>query len=345
MKNVIFYAILIFLGIGCATNDLTIQVTEPAPIDLPGTVKNIAIINRTNTISANQAVKDIDEILTLEMLTVDSTAALKAIEGLNTELNLNPRFDAIVNLSPQIFDNNNVDRFSQPLSQSQVTILCTDNNVDALFVLEFFDTNTKVDYSVVPVQTNVLGVNINAVETQATATTNIMLGWRIYDASGGVLFDEFPTSGVAISSGRGINPLKAINAVIGQKNLVEQVSFQQGLNYGQDLLPFSHRVGRIYYVKGTDNFKIGKRLARAGKWDDAASYWQKEVSNSKAKIAGRAYYNMAIISEINGDLDAAINWAEQSYTLFNNKKALRYLNVLRDRKLRNNQLLRQQSNY
>lgn len=345
MKKIFFYVLLVSLSIGCATNELTIQVTEPSPIDLPGTVKKVAIVNRTNTIVANQVAKNIDEIITLEMLTVDSTAALKAIQGLNTELERNPRFDTIVNLSPQIFDNNNVDRFSQPLSQSQVSSLCAENNVDALFVLEFFDTNTKVDYSIVPVQTKVLGVNINAVETQATATTNIMLGWRIYASSGGVLYDEFPTSSKAISSGRGINPLKAINAVIGQKDLVEQVSFQQGQNYGQDLLPFTHRVGRIYYVKGTDNFKVGKRLARAGKWNDAASYWQKDVSNAKAKIAGRAYYNMAIISEINGDLDAAINWAEQSYTLFNNKKALRYLNVLKDRKLKNDVLLRQQSNY
>jgi hypothetical protein len=40
---------------------------------------------------------------------------------------------------------------------------------------------------------------------------------------------------------------------------------------------------------------------------------------------------MAIISEINGDLDMAIQWAQQSYENHNNRLALNYVNLLRDR--------------
>jgi len=341
-REIFFYILIVILSFGCATNDLTISVTEPAPITIPATVAQIGIINRTNTVASNQIIQDIDDLATLEMLTVDSTAGLKAIDGLYQELQLNPRFTSVTVFSPMVMDNNVSDVFSPPLTQSQVTTICSDNNLDAIWVLEFFDTNTHVDYSIEPVTADVLGVKIKAVETQATAITEIKLGWRIYASTGDILYDEFPSVGRAVSSGRGINPLKAINAIVGQKNLVEKVCMQTGANYAKDLLPFTHRVGRIYYVKGSDNFKIGKRLGRAGKWDDAATYWEKEITNPKGKIAGRAYYNMAIISEINGDLDAAINWAEQSYTLFNNKKALRYLRVLRIRKDKNTLLMRQQ---
>jgi hypothetical protein len=41
---------------------------------------------------------------------------------------------------------------------------------------------------------------------------------------------------------------------------------------------------------------------------------------------------MAIICEINGDLDGAIQWAQMSYEDYNVKLALTYLKILRSRK-------------
>ena len=93
------------------------------------------------------------------------------------------------------------------------------------------------------------------------------------------------------------------------------------------------RVTRDYYVRGSGNFKIATRKARTGNWDGAAKLWQQEVTNSKRKIAGRACYNMAIISEINGDVDGAIQWAQKSYENYNNHLALSYVNLLKNRKI------------
>ena len=41
---------------------------------------------------------------------------------------------------------------------------------------------------------------------------------------------------------------------------------------------------------------------------------------------------MAILGEINGDLDAAIKWAQKAYENYNNKLALQYVNILKNRK-------------
>ncbi|HEY6899107.1 MAG TPA: hypothetical protein VI233_00630, partial [Puia sp.] len=54
-------------------------------------------------------------------------------------------------------------------------------------------------------------------------------------------------------------------------------------------------------------------------------------NSSRRKVAGRACYNMAIICEINGDLEGAIQWAQKSYENYNNRLALSYVNVLRNR--------------
>jgi len=59
--------------------------------------------------------------------------------------------------------------------------------------------------------------------------------------------------------------------------------------------------------------------------------WEKETANSSTRIAGRACYNMAIINEINGDLESALKWAQRSYEDSNNKLALRYVRIIQNR--------------
>ncbi len=99
-------------------------------------------------------------------------------------------------------------------------------------------------------------------------------------------------------------------------------------------MPYRSRVTRDYYVRGTDQFRIARRKAQTGNWDGAAALWQQETDHPKAKVAGRACYNMAIISEINGELDQAIGWAQKAYETYNNKLALRYIQMLERRKIK-----------
>jgi hypothetical protein len=101
-------------------------------------------------------------------------------------------------------------------------------------------------------------------------------------------------------------------------------------------------VRRDYYVRGSDNFKVAKRRAQTGNWAGAADLWYAETQNPRAKIAGRAHYNMAIINEIEGNLDEAIEWVRIAYEDFGDKRALRYLRTLQNRQARMETLRRQQ---
>jgi hypothetical protein len=107
------------------------------------------------------------------------------------------------------------------------------------------------------------------------------------------------------------------------------------------LIPYRIRVTRDYYVKGTDNFRTARRKAQTGNWDGAAAIWKKETTNANSTVAGRACYNMAIICEINGELELGINWAKKAYEEYNNKLALNYIRILKNRQA-NDELLKQQ---
>ncbi|MBS9462136.1 hypothetical protein KIM67_06915 [Flagellimonas sp. 389] len=325
--------VLTLLVMGCsATNRLTLGVTEPALVSLPQDVKTIGVINRSLASEKHNAIDKIDKILSLEGLNLDREGASAAIKGLTTELERNGQFEAIKIIDSVKAIRKGLGVFPAQLPWELVERICAENNVDVLFSLEFYDTDTQADYQATIVNIpNDLGIKAKVPGHRVTLRTLIKNGWRIYDSKSKQILNQFISNDEIVSRGEGINPIKAVEAVIARKEGVMQVSNQLGTNYGLNLRQLHRRVARDYFVRGTDNFIIAKRRAQTGDWDGAADLWNAEVENPKRKVAGRAYYNMAIINEINGDLQKAIDWASKSYSDYGTREALRYVNILRRR--------------
>jgi hypothetical protein len=92
--------------------------------------------------------------------------------------------------------------------------------------------------------------------------TLIQTGWRIYDPINKVIQDEWLANEQVLSTGAGINPVKAVEAVTGRKEAVLQASNGMGATYALRIVPFRTRVARDYYVRGTENFRIARRRAQ-----------------------------------------------------------------------------------
>lgn len=320
-------------------NSLTLSVTEPAPVYLPSEIESVGILDRSLPTEDNQKMDDLDKYLSVEGKNMDKDGAKTTVEGLFDELKKNGRFNELKIISDPEIKSPGQGIFPAPLSWFQVQKICEKNNIDALFTLAYYDTDATIDYGANPVEISApLGVKIPMVETQVTIHTVIKTGWRIYDPINEIIQDEFVIHENQVSSGKGINPMKAAQAIMDRKEAVMQISNTIGHNYAFRILPYKRRVSRDYFVKGTDKFEVAKRRAQTGDWNGAAELWEQEVSNPKGKIAGRAYYNMAIINEINGDLETATDWASKSYSDYEIKDALDYLNILKDRMYRNEQL-------
>ncbi|MBE9511816.1 MAG: hypothetical protein IMY71_13155 [Bacteroidetes bacterium] len=323
-------------------NLLTISVTEPAPVYIPSNIKTIGIVDRSLPLGENEKMDKLDKILSAEGKNLDKDGAHESVTGLFDELINSNKFSEVKIIDSVDVRSPGLGVFPSALSWKTTERICYENNVDAIFVLSFYDTDAKIDYKTVPIEIDgPLGIKIPAIEHHATIATLIKTGWRIYDPVNKFILDEYLVNENLVLTGAGINPVRAIEAIMGRKEAVLQVSNNIGHNYALRILPYRIRVSRHYYVRGTNNFKIAKRRARTGNWDGAAELWDKEVSNTKIKVAGRACYNMAIINEINGDLNAAIEWTSKSYTDYKNKMALRYLNMLKYRIERNKQLQQQ----
>jgi Family of unknown function (DUF6340) len=317
---------------------MSLSVLKPAPVSIPSNIKSVALVDRSQATDANHTIDAIHKALSLETNELQTAGAKSSLSGLSDELMKNSRFTVVKPLNGIELRSFGAGVFPSALQWDSVERLCRESNTDALFALELFDTDSKINYGASPANINVGIANLPAVEHHVSMTTSVKTGWRIYDPSTRTILDEYIIGQDISFSGSGINPAVAASALIGRKEAVIQVGNKAGQAYASRILPYWIRVSRNYFVGGNDNFKTAQRKAQSGNWDGAAQLWLQETKNTDGTLAGRACYNMAIISEINGDLDGAIQWAQKSYEDYKIRLALEYLNILKYRKQQNDLL-------
>ncbi|HLP72261.1 MAG TPA: DUF6340 family protein [Bacteroidales bacterium] len=336
MKKLLIILSVSVLAISCKTNELWLSVVEPAPVTLRPAIKKIGVIDRTLPTDQAKPLDVVDKVLTLEGANLDKDAAAESVKGLTEELMNNQRFTEVKPVTNTAFRTVNTMDFPVPLSWEIVDRICSESGLDALFSLEKFDTDTKISYATqkVDVIKTPLG-NVPGIEHRADMETVVKTGWRIYDPASRTMPDQFLYNESIVFHSKGLNPVLAAGGLINRKDAVKEVSNKAGHGYALRIIPFETRVMRDYYVKGNDSFKMAMRKARTGNWDAAGEIWKKETGNPNMKIAGRATYNMAIISEINGDIKTALDYARKSYEDYNIKLGMRYVNILENRQYKN----------
>ncbi len=343
----LFYQILYVLAAtlitSCvSTNQLTMNAVEPAPVSIASDVRHIGIINRSLPSEGHQTIDQIDKILSIEGKNLDKHGAEAAVIALRDELRAEGRFQEIVNIENEPELQKGLGVLPATLNWDQVEELCEKYDVDVIFSLAFYDTDTKVDYKQTTIQyPNSLGVKLPIPGHQVTLKTLIKNGWRVYDPQSKLILDEYFFNENIVAVGSGINPMEAVKTIINRKEAVVEHSKNIGNAYARRIRPYKRRVTRNYFVKGTDNFVVAKRRAQTGDWDGAAKLWEQDLTHPDEKVAGRAHYNMAISNEINGDLEKALDFASKAYSDFRNNEALRYLDILRYRQNQKRELNRQ----
>jgi len=336
MTRYITLLLLVPALFSCKTNQLFINVVQPAPVTIAPEIKKAGIINRSIPTDETKIFDIIDKALTLESADLDSNGAQQSIAGLRDELLGNDRFSEVKVIDDTEFRASRVGLLPPPLSWDIVEMICRESQTDALFALERFDTDTRLGHSGSATSVKTPVGNIPGLNTAVEIIINT--GWRIYDPSSRTIVDEFSFAEQLVLRS-GINPLGTVLALASRREAVTEASLNAGHTYAIRLLPWNLSVTRDYFVKGTDNFKKAKRKAQNGKWDEAGELWFAETDNPSGKIAGRAAYNMAIISEINGKRYEALSWAQKAWEDYRIKAGLRYTAILNERK-RNEGILR-----
>lgn len=100
------------------------------------------------------------------------------------------------------------------------------------------------------------------------------------------------------------------------KLLLKNTTDYLGRSFATRLIPSWQAVQRTYYQSNNDYMLIGEKYFLENDWLKAAEIYNKQTTNKNRNIAAKAKYNMAVICEMEGNLEAAIDWIERSNSTY-----------------------------
>jgi hypothetical protein len=169
-------------------------------------------------------------------------------------------------------------------------------------------------------------------------------GWRIYDPlkfdnepGETMIVDEFRTVERNEWTGQGATEAEAKSNVPYSREALSKIAYLAGQNYALRVSPTWLNVNRSYFTKAKANpdMKAAHTRVRFGDWLGAAAIWKKLANESEynvpPKVISRAVYNLAVANETQGKLHEALEWAEMAAFEYNNKRAVTYVGILKNR--------------
>lgn len=311
--RLITFSILV-LSITSCKHHYRISVDQPASIKLPAESKSIGVIN--NVTNANSPDKIVGMILSGEQINGNVTAAERAVDGVLNSLSRS------ADMHGEIFSHESMRNEDGSLNWTLIDSIGRAQGIHAFVELNELKSVAPIGGTVGAIVTGnsnsklegTLFVNIHVVET----------GFN-YERYSVTRYYNVPVS----TSG---NPMDILGDVQRKREAYKILGFDLGFEAAE--LIYAHRiwVNRMYFKKGSRSLKAANDMMRNGNWDIAEKLLLNDIENGKLKARGRILYNLALVKEGQGDVNAALEFAERSALECYNKDANEYLVKLRDRK-------------
>lgn len=325
-------SVVLSLASCTSTKQLTISTIEPSPVDFSSQIRKIGIVNSSKSSFVKSYSTRLEQLIVMEEKWLAEKGTEAALTGLFDELAQDERFETV-----QIIDNlkdEKTDFGTRPSNDTwkKIAAICEENGVDAIFSLASHDTETQFSLKKTKIdQLDMMRDRTKVSGQEITLETLIENGWRIYDPKQRILVDEFTSNEQIVATAQGLSSVDALQAIDNRRETLLEQSKSSGNSYGQRMQPTKLDVQRDYYVLGTKNFELADDKIQIGAYHEAIELWEEEIANPKARISGRACYNLAVINEFNGNLIAAMNWATKSYSLHKEDATLDYITTLERR--------------
>ncbi len=333
LKTMLPAILLAGLLSGCMKST-TLTVLQPAQFKVPDHIAKIAVVDRSKP--SNGWLNVLEGLFTGEAIGQDRQSRQEAVRGLTDALEHTPRF-RVISTGIEMTGSKAGVGLPAPLSWSEVQRICADYGADAVVAIESFDSdNSTTTTQRQNKKKNKDGTTTTIIDYLAEMRTGVHMGWRFYDPTAKIIFDEIVTDDFLKNDASGSTERSAVSSLPSQVSVTRKVSFLVGREYGMRIAPVYVQVNRQYYPKAKgfkDQMAQATRFAQAGNWDRAAEIWKKleAVARDNPKAAGRAAYNMAVVAEVKGNLDLALEWAQKAWTQYGNKKARSYIQTIEKR--------------
>lgn len=359
-KIISFHTGILFLAgilvVSCKSNFavLTIENIRPASDELPPDIQSITLMNRSMSSQFDNYQEDSLQVyfyrknFQLSKIVLDSTAADTTIRALAELLFESGRYDVVVPLErnlrrvpadsaytgirseteQKLAGDLSYELVPDTLNSSTVSNICKSYDTDALMVLERFSTKVLADYST---------------EKQINATTGIVYShyasldlrydalFRIYQPGKTVLIKEIDLTDTIYWESADYSQERLFAKLPSVKQALISAGIRIALEMDSRLSPGWIPEKRGYFLFNPKKDK-GQEFMNERAYEEAEKYWAELAQSTNKKIRSKAEYNLALISELNGDLNGAIQWGLKSFYSYYRKQTETYLKKLQNRK-------------
>lgn len=318
MKTVRYLLILFILGLNLtsclmteSTRTMNIEIMKPGIFTFPENVQSVAIINRD--VNENDSVPFVHFTgtkLVSDVLIKHSSLSDNCVDALADFLKEKKYFGEVKNLRDSLiyFISSGKDTVNPKDFFNQI-------HADLCIILNNCDFAIG-DYS-------------NMVENDASLSWTLALK----DDSLSYLYEQKDTLIFEDNDFQLVPSHKKVNTVLNNS------SVYLGKSFGTKIIPTWLKVERIYYKSNNPEMLKAEKFAMNNEWLKAAGIWNKQTQNKNEKIVAKASFNMALACEMEGKINAAIDWLVQSYSVLkaggkavHKENCQHYINVLALRK-------------
>jgi hypothetical protein len=165
-----------------------------------------------------------------------------------------------------------------------------------------------------------------------------MAFWNFYDLKEKKIVYQYNQIDTVTWQSPGMTLVESMLYMPEKDSAVIEAAAISGVSFAESITPHWVFVQRMYYTSGHIELKKTEKLITEGKWLEAAAIWKDNIDNKNKKIAAKSMFNLALACEMEGELDAAIEWAVKSYHIFGEENKLHaenckeYIRILSVRK-------------
>lgn len=103
------------------------------------------------------------------------------------------------------------------------------------------------------------------------------------------------------------------------REMISNAAQSLGESFAAELVPHWEKMERMYYLSHNPRMLLAEKYLLSENYLKAAEIYRPLTNNKNPHIAAKASYNMALICEMEGNLDAALDWLNQSTNVFQTK--------------------------
>ena len=335
----ISYGFFILLTSCVSLGKISIQVSVPPEKPISNEIQSVVLMNRSMNSSFSNLDQDslenlfIKKKLVLDEPMLDSLASDTTLKSLGNALYESGRFDVVIPVQRNLPNINlSYATKSASLSLAQVKQICTEFKTDALLSLENFYENVNTSYHVGFERITDYG---SLKQYNIIVEVAYHSNWKLYQPGEKLKIASFEVNDTIFWERNGNSLQETYEELPTIKDALISGAIENGQTLSGYISPGWQEQTRNYFI--TNNTEADRAVAfvKSNNWKEAERIWMKFSTSNTSGLRSMIEYNLALAAEMNGDLKAAIQWAEKSFKSKYSKIAEDYIKLL-NRRLNNN---------